>query len=145
MTRLVGRSLPLAVTALLLLLLPASSRADDLSNQQLLLCTAVTAMHCHEEGDCVIDTPANLNIPQFLVVNLKDKLLSTTKASGQNRSTPIRNLVREGGQIFLQGLEGGRAFSFVIDEESGSLSVAVAADGRVVSVFGACTPQAPEK
>jgi hypothetical protein len=144
MTRLVRRSLPLAVAALLLLL-PPPSRADDLSSQQLLLCTAVTAMHCHDDGTCVVDVPWNLNIPQFLVVNLEKKTISTTKASGENRSTPIRSIQREGGQIILQGLEGGRAFSFVIDEASGLLSVGMAAEGRVVSVFGACTPLAQEK
>jgi hypothetical protein len=102
-------------------------------------------MHCHDDGDCIVDVPWNLNIPQFLQVNLKDKKLSTTKASGENRSTPIRNLVREGGQIYLQGIEGGRAFSFVINEETGLMAVGVAADGRVVSVFGACTPLAQER
>jgi hypothetical protein len=141
MTRLIQRSLWI----LAVLVLPFWARADDLSNQQLLLCTAVTAMHCHDDGDCVVDVPWNLNIPQFLQVNLEKKMLSTTKASGENRSTPIRNLVREGGQIYLQGLEGGRAFSFVINESSGLMAVGVAADGRVVSVFGACTPLAQER
>jgi hypothetical protein len=141
MTRLIHRSLWIVAA----LALPFWARADDLSNQQLLLCTAVTAMHCHDDGDCVVDVPWNLNIPQFLQVNLEKKMLSTTKASGENRSTPIRNFVREGGQIFLQGLEGGRAFSFVINESSGLMAVGVAADGRVVSVFGACTPLAQER
>ena len=142
MTRLIQRSL-LIVAALLLL--PCMTRADDLTKQDLILCTAVTAMHCHDDGDCVVDVPWNLNIPQFIQVNLKDKKLSTTKASGENRSTPIGNLIREGGQIVLQGFEGGRAFSFVINEASGLLSVGVASDGKVVSVFGACTPLAQEK
>src|SRR5215475_5261902 len=141
MMRLIHRSFWIAAA----LALPASALADDLKNQQLILCTAVTAMHCHEDGDCTVDVPWNLNIPQFIQINLEKKTLSTTKASGENRSTPIRNLVREGGQIVLQGLEGGRAFSFVINEESGLLSVGVAADGRVVSVFGACTPIAQER
>src|SRR5262245_5978284 len=141
MTRLIYPPLLIALA----LALPFWARADDLSNQQLILCTAVTAMHCHDDGDCVVDVPWNLNIPQFLQVNLEKKMLSTTKASGENRSTPIRNLVREKGNIYLQGIEGGRAFSFVINEESGLLSVGVAADGRVVSVFGACTPIAQER
>jgi hypothetical protein len=141
MARFIHRSLWIAAA----LALPLSAGADSLSNQNLLLCTAVTAMHCHDDGDCVVDVPWNLNIPQFIQVNLEKKTLSTTKASGENRSTPIRNLVREGGQIYLQGLEGGRAFSFVINEESGLLSVGVAADGKVVSVFGACTPLAQER
>jgi hypothetical protein len=137
MSRLFRRSLPFAFA---LLLLPSPGRADDLSNQDVLLCTAVTAMHCHDDGECVIDVPAKLNIPQFVQVNLKDKTLSTTKASGENRSTPIRSLTREDGSIFLQGVENGRAYSFVINEETGDLVVGVAAEGKVVSVFGACTP-----
>jgi hypothetical protein len=139
MIRLIPRFLLIVVA---LLLVPVLTRADDLSKQELLLCTAVTAMHCHEDGDCVVDVPWNLNIPQFLQVNLKDKTLSSTKASGENRATPIKNFAREGGVIYLQGLEGGRAFSFVINEESGLMAVGVATDGKVVSVFGACTPLA---
>jgi|SRR5262252_7888231 len=139
MIRLIQRSLLIVVA---LIVAPTLIRADDLSKQDLLLCTSVTAMHCHEDGDCVVDVPWNLNVPQFLQVNLKDKMLSTTKASGENRTTPIKNLVREGGTIYLQGLEGGRAFSFVINEETGLMAVGVAADGKVVSVFGACTPLA---
>ena len=141
MTRLLARSLPV-LAALMLAALPSAARADDLTNQDLLLCTAVTAMHCHDDGDCIIDVPWNLNIPQFVQVNLKDKTLSTTKASGENRATPIKTLVRDGGTIYLQGVEGGRAFSFVINEGTGLMAVGVAADGRVVSVFGACTPLA---
>jgi hypothetical protein len=66
--------------------------------------------------------------------------MATTKASGEDRSTPIRTLERENGLIYIQGIEGGRAFSFVISESTGLLSVAVARDGKAVSVFGACTP-----
>lgn len=141
MIRLLRRSL----LTLLVVLLPAASPADDLSNQQMLLCTSVSVMRCHDDGECVTDVPWNLNIPQFIQVNLKDKSLSTTKASGENRSTPIKNLSREGGEIYLQGVEGGRAFSFVINEATGMMSVAVAADGKVVSVFGACTPLSQTK
>ena len=139
MSRLIKCFLPIVIA---LLLLPSSSRADDLSNQDLLLCTAVSVMHCTDDGDCLVDLPWNLNIPQFIQVDLKDKKLSTTKASGENRSTPILNLLRQDGQIYLQGVQLGRAFSFVIDEKSGMMSVGVAKEGAVVSVFGACTPLA---
>jgi hypothetical protein len=42
----------------------------------------------------------NLNIPQFVVVNLEKKTLSTTKASGENRSTPIRSVQRKRARSF---------------------------------------------
>jgi hypothetical protein len=114
-------------------------RADDLTGADQLLCTAVQATKCTDDGDCTQDLPWNLNVPQFIQVDLKAKRLSTTKASGENRSTPIEYLKRENGLIVLQGFERGRAFSFVIGEATGMLSAAVAAEGRAVVVFGACT------
>jgi hypothetical protein len=114
--------------------------ADDVTGAQQLLCTAVQATGCFEDGDCYQDLPWNLNVPQFIQIDLAAKRLSTTKASGENRSTPIEYLKRQGGLIVLQGFEGGRAFSFVISEATGMVSVAVAREGRAVVVFGACTP-----
>jgi hypothetical protein len=135
-----SRRLRSLVLVFSILVLPALAVADDLTGQQLFLCTPVQVNLCTDDGKCINDPPWELNIPQFIEVNLKDKKLFSTKASGENRSTPIRTVLNEGGYIFLQGVEGGRAFSWVIEENSGMASVAVAADGKTVTVFGACTP-----
>ena len=116
------------------------STADDVSGAGKLLCSSVEATVCDVNGDCEMGPPWTWNIPQFIEVDLSRKMLSTTPASGENRSTPILNIVREQGVLFLQGVEGGRAFSFVIHESTGAVSAAVARDGITVSVFGACTP-----
>jgi len=132
--------LVILVAAGLLTLAPPASLADDLSGSSRILCTAVQATYCTPEGGCETGSPWDYNVPQFIEVDFDQKTLSTTKASGQARSTPIKNLVREEGRIFLQGVEKGRAFSFVIEETSGDASIAVARQGLTVSVFGACTP-----
>ena len=80
-----------------------------------------------------------LGVPEFVVVDLKTKSISTTKASDRERSTTFSNPIKEDGKIVFQGFEGGRAFSFVIHEATGYMSVAVTRDGMVVSAFGACT------
>jgi len=126
--------------ALAVALSAAGVWADDLRGANQFLCTAVQATKCLEGGDCFVDLPWNLNVPQFIEVNLDAKQLATTKASGENRATPITHLTREGGLIVLQGFENGRAFSFVISEATGRLAVAVATEGKAVAVFGACTP-----
>jgi hypothetical protein len=118
----------------------AKASADDLTGAQSVLCTPVQVNVCTTDGECESDAPWELNIPQFLELDFKGKTMSTTKASGENRSTPMKTLERENGLILIQGIEQGRAFSFVISESTGMLSVAVARDGKVVSVFGACTP-----
>ena len=46
---------------------------------------------------------------------------------------------RQDGVLFIQGIESGRAFSFVVEELTGILTASVARDGVSVSVFGACT------
>ena len=114
--------------------------ADNLTGQNRILCTAVEVTRCVESGTCSSELPWNLNIPQFIEIDLTAKTFATTKASGENRATAIRNQIREEGLLVLQGFEAGRAFSFVIHEESGMASVAVARDGLTVSIFGACTP-----
>ncbi len=123
-----------------LALMVSAAAADDLTGKDQILCTAVHVTECQTSGDCRIEPPWNLNIPQFLQINLKERTMSTTAASGENRMTPLRSVTREGGEIVLQGFEAGRAFSFVIEEETGMASVAIAREGMTVSVFGACTP-----
>ncbi len=134
------RAFGIVVTALAATLTAAGGRADDLKGASRLLCTAVQATACQEDGDCAVDLPWNLNVPQFIEVDLAGKSLSTTKASAENRATPIAHLTREAGLIVLQGFEKGRAFSWVISEDTGRAAVAVATDGKAVAVFGACTP-----
>jgi hypothetical protein len=130
------------VLALILTLPGLVVQADDLTGSTRFLCSAVQATECFVGGDCGIDLPWNLNIPQFIEVDLETKLLSTTAASGQNRTTPIEHLDSEDGMIALQGYENGRGFTFVITEETGQLTVAIATNGEAVIVFGACTPLA---
>ena len=136
------KALASVILAAATLVAPAgnSVSADDLTGVDRILCTAVQVTVCQESGECVIDLPWNVNVPQFIEVDLGAKRMSTTKASGENRATPIEHLRRESGMIVLQGFERGRAFSFVITEATGAASVAVAAEDRAVAIFGACTP-----
>src|SRR4029078_8819359 len=111
-----------------------------------LVFTAVQAPSCKDDGDdCVTDVPWAFNIPQFIEVDLTQKMLKTTKAAYEARQSPINSMTRAEGTIVLQGLELGRAYSFVINEKSGRLSAAVARDGISVVVFGACTPLGDSK
>lgn len=130
------------VLALILALPGLVVQADDLTGSTTFLCAGVQATECLEGGECGIDLPRNLNMPAFVEVDLDAKLLSTTAASGLNRTTPITSLSRDDGMIFLQGYELGKGFSFVITEQTGHVTVAIAAEGRAVIVFGSCTPLA---
>jgi hypothetical protein len=125
--------------ALLAAVLIPAAQADDVSGADRILCASIEATRCDLDG-CVTQDPVLWNIPQFLEIDLVARRLQTTAASGQNRATPIATLVRDNGHLYIQGLEGGRAFSLVIHEASGELNAAVAASGSSTAVFAACTP-----
>lgn len=131
----------LFVLAVILTSTPASAWADDLTSTDKFLCTATQATRCSMEEDCWSGPAWEWNIPQFIEIDFKKKQVSTTEASGEHRATPIKNLARENAVTHLQGIEGGRAFSFVIDELTGSMSVAVATKDGTTSVLGSCTPR----
>jgi hypothetical protein len=131
--------LPALVVGAFLLSVPLL--ADDVTGSGTLLCSGAQATRCFADGECSSGPPWKWDIPVFIEIDLDGKELRTTEASGENRSTPIKGIVREKGLIFLQGVEGGRAFSFVITEETGFLSVGVATEGMALAVFGACTPK----
>ncbi len=113
--------------------------ADDVTGTDRLLCSSSRIIVCFEEGDCVELTAEEVGVPQFVVIDTKAKTIATTKASNENRSTPIASIGRADGLLYFQGMEQGRAFSFVVHEQTGHLTVAVSRDGLSVSVFGACT------
>ena len=113
--------------------------AENLEGVDRMICAAAEVQICIEYDTCYSAAPMDLDIPEFVIIDTDDKTISTTKASGQSRSTTFNSVEKEDGTIYLQGIEGGRAFSFLIDEASGRMTAAVARDGLTVNVFGACT------
>ncbi len=123
-----------------ILLMSGGAVAEDLTGADRILCAGLQATYCDTSGECEIGMPAQWNMPEFVEIDFEAKTVSTTQAVERIRRTPIRTLERANGEIYLQGVENARAFSFVIDEASGVASIAIAADGMTISVFAACTP-----
>lgn len=121
------------------LVVPAS--ADDIRGSDQILCAALQATRCTVESGCQTSFPQNFNIPDFIEIDFGNKQMQTTKASGQNRVTPIASLTRENGVAYIQGMQGGRLFSLAVDEQTGKLTAVTASNGKAVSVFANCTPR----
>lgn len=127
------------VLASLGLLIGAAAAADTVRDVDRLLCAAGQIRACIEDEECYAIPAAEVDVPDFVLIDLENRVLSTTRASQENRTTAIATVSRADGLIYLQGIDSGRAFSFVIDEATGRLTVAVSRDGLSVTVFGACT------
>lgn len=128
------------IVALAFLIAFTSVLADDLTGAKRFVCAPAQVNICYEDGSCISAMPWDVNVPRFLEIDLKQKSIATTEASGENRVSPIQSISEDDDAVFLQGVENGRAFSFVINKLSGFMSVAVARDYLTVTGFGACTP-----
>lgn len=114
--------------------------ADDLTGEDEFLCASASVLVCFDDGVCESAAPWELDVPQFINVDMDKRSMSTTKASGEDRTTVVDTVKRSDGKIYLQGVDRARAYTVVIDEETGFLTVAVVRDDLTVTVFGACTP-----
>lgn len=113
--------------------------ADTLTGSDALLCYALSAARCEHDG-CTQQQPWELNLPDFIKLDLKAKRATTTEASGFLRETTIRTVERSSGSILLQGVQGDRAFSWLIDDASGEGTLTVSSLVAGLTVFTICTP-----
>jgi hypothetical protein len=127
------------ISALVALTTCVAAYADDVTDNDRILCSSSKVMLCVEDGLCFEISVLDAGAPQFLIIDTKKKTVSTTEASGEKRESPVANMSRVGGRIFLQGVENNRAYSILIEEEFGRFSAAIARDGITTSAFGACT------
>ena len=106
------------------LMLASTVWSDDLTDEDEILCASVNVIVCLDDGSCASAEPWELAVPQFIKTDLKEHTLSTTEASGDSRVTIADTAERTDARIYLQGIDRGRAYSFVIDEGTGFLTAA---------------------
>jgi hypothetical protein len=120
------------------LLLPWNASAADFDGSKPLICALMGNFECDSDG-CQRVTAEGINLPQFLRLDFKEKKVTTIREGNQVRTTRIERLDRLVGSLFLQGLENGLAWSLVISETDGKMTLTMTGDQVGFMVFGACT------
>jgi hypothetical protein len=123
-----------------LFLVPAALLADNLTGSTRFVCTSWAAARCTADGVCESAPPWKLNIPDFVRLDLGAKVIATTAAASEDRTTQIERTQRANGLIVLNGMQGQRAWSWVINEASGEGTLTISSEGDGVTIFSACTP-----
>lgn len=133
-------SLILVLTLMYLSIQPLRALADNIRAADRILCATLQATRCTGNSVCEGGSHRKWNIPDFIEIDLVEKQLQTTAASGEKRITSIATLVREDDHIFIQGIDKKRLFSIVIAEQRGDLTAAIPSDRAALAVFAVCTP-----
>jgi hypothetical protein len=128
-----------AALVVVLLVAPLGvSLAGDFDGSKKLRCVPTDATECSGAGECKRVTVEEINIPRWIAVDFKKKKLSGTDSDGEDETTAIENVRVDEGQTILQGAENGRAWSMVIDQMTGDMTVAIAGDETGFVLFGVC-------
>ena len=115
--------------------------ADDFDGSKPLICAVLNAVACPRNEQVETGDAESVNLPQFFHLDFDKKRITGKGTDGEVRETKIESVTHADGKLILQGIQKGKAWSAVIDEESGN-TVIVAADNAIgIVVFGSCTPK----
>ncbi len=114
--------------------LPA--RAADFDGSAPIYCAFTKILECQGKKGCDYAFPDEIFLPAFVRIEFQKNLISATRGD-ETLTTPIRHLQRQGGYLILQGIEQ-RAWSLMIAEKTGTLTLAVAGEDDGFVVFGSC-------
>ncbi len=126
------------ILCLIFWMIPVLAVAADRDKSAEILCSVTKVIECDSYGDCMVSTAEGINIPQFLKIDLLGKTMADASLKDSPQKSAIRSMIRENGEIIMQGSENGRGFTMVVDETSGKFSATISEDSFGFIVFGAC-------
>lgn len=113
----------------------AASPVDGSSN---CLCAIMEVVECNLKGECSEVTPEEINVPSFIKIDFKKKSLGSLDETDP-KVTEIKAFEKDDVHLILQGSENQRAWSMMVEIETGKMSASVSTDDYGFLLFGKCT------
>lgn len=113
--------------------------ASDLAGKDNIVCAAMDVVACVEGSACIQGAAKNFDLPEFVILDTKKKIMRADYESGHKGTSPVKTIERSGEHMILQGIENGRGWNIAINTKSGDMSGALAGEGLSFLIFGNCT------
>ena len=123
----------------LLLSLPFSISAKEITEKDQLICAVSEAALCRANEECIKGSVEVIDLPALLRLNLKKRTIASTRLSGEQRTSSINAVNKSKHNLILQGVQEGSGWSMTIDRKNGQMSVSSSLDGEGYVAFGVCT------
>lgn len=125
-----------------MLFLGGVSHAGDFDGSKVLTCATIEAIECAPGGDCSRGWAHEINLPQFVTVDVAAKSITGKRPNdGSQLAAKINSVSTEQANLVLQGVQNDRAWSMVIAKDNGFMSISASSENAGFVVFGACTPK----
>ena len=113
--------------------------ADGMDGKMPVICATNEVFDCGPNVDCVKDTPDVVNLPRFIRLDFAAKKAFTKRQDGEERTAEITSQQVADGTVILQGIQLDHAWSLVISQATGDMSLTIAGDAVGFVIFGSCT------
>ncbi len=117
----------------------AAVSAAEMDGSGNIVCAVMDVVGCAEEGSCVQGRASSFDLPEFMILDAKDKVLRAAYESGVDAVSTVKNMERSGDHLVLQGVENARGWEVAINTKSGRMSAAGVGDAVSFMAFGTCT------
>jgi len=128
----------LSATLVLLLAPLTASAKGPFDGSKPLLCAIHDADECVEDGPCLDGDADDVRLPAFVRIDVKGKKIMILDDGREDETTTIQNVSKSDGALVIQGVEGGRGWTYLINGE-GETVLTVSGDGVAWAAFGDCT------
>ena len=116
-----------------------SVAAPGIDGKKDVVCAVMDVVACLEEESCLQGRASSFDLPEFIILDAKAKVIRPAYEGGEKAVSPVKNVERNGNHLILQGVENGRGWDIAIDTESGKMRAASVGDAVSFLAFGSCT------
>lgn len=129
----------IAIFFVCIMMCPMPLLAGEFDGSKPLICAVIETFECEQNVECQRGPAESIGLPQFVNIDFTEKTISSRTDTGPVRTTKIQQMDSVDGKLILQGVQNGRAWSMVINEMTGKLTLSASDDLSGFIVFGACT------
>lgn len=112
--------------------------ASAITGKTDLVCASVNVVAC-TDGNCIQGQAQTFDLPTFMFVDVKRKLVHAVDESGKEVSSTIRDFEVTDKAIILQGFENHRGWTVGLDRANGKMTLSTTGADINFTVFGNCT------
>jgi hypothetical protein len=100
-----------------------------------IVCVPTAVTECVSEGECRAGTAESENLPDFFIVNMKQKMIVS---KDKTRLSVIKLIDKSADEVTLYGTDSRRSWILMIQDKTGRMSASVLGAGESFVLFGVC-------
>src|SRR5207244_3838674 len=93
--------------------------AGDFDGTKPFICSLIQVVVCERSGGIEKNTAEEVNLPQFFFIDVAKRMVTAKGPAGDTRESKIESVRHENGTLILEGVQLGKAWHAVVNEQTG--------------------------